>query len=1680
MLITDNEEYDLREFLDPIVAEWFFNKYQKATKAQMMGIPLIHEHKNVLISSPTGTGKTLSGFLVILNELFLLAKSNKLEDKIYCVYISPLKALANDIKRNLMTPLEEIYELAERKGVKLPKIRVGVRSGDTSQYERQQMNKKPPHIFITTPESLALSIFSPKFKEKFKGVDYLIVDEIHDLASSKRGELLSLIVEYLNYINKNLVRIGLSATAEPIEEIGKFLIGNETEKDVHIIEVESNKNLDLKVICPVSDLFNATQEQISERTYDIIEKLVKEHKTTLVFTNTRSGAERVSTKLIERGIMDLEAHHSSLSRESRFQVEQKLIAGLLRCAVSSTSLELGIDIGSIDLVIQVGSPKGISKGLQRVGRSGHSVFATAKGRIIPMDIDDLVESVVLVKQAKEKKLDKVSIPKNSLDVLSQFIVGISLEKKWDQNEVLNIIRGSYCYRDLKEKDYLNVLNYLSGGFEEGNVYSKIWWDKEEGTFGKKKSSRLIYFTNSGTIPEEADYEVFTLDNRHMGSLSEKFVEKLHRGDIFVLGARTYEFIRLRGNNVYVKDASGKKPTVPSWVGEMLPRTFDLSLEVAKFRNELKKKIEEGKAEEFLKNEYDADDNTIRSLLSYFNTQMQFGIPDNETLYIEGYIDKSNNYSAIFHFPFGRRVNDALSIIIGYTLGKEFNINSRIALTDDGFMLTFNRQIPLESIREIIYNMEIGDSLRKAVKNTELFKQRFRHCATRSFMVLRNYKGREVSVARQQLRSQRVLDILFSMEDFPIIEETFREIENIVMDLPNAKYILEKIKNREIKLEILEYSRYPSPFSYGIIYAGISDIVLMEDKSAVIRELQESLLQKMGLENKGELDLEILEELQMKKLKVKGREGIISFLEKAGFSDLKSEHSFSPLKYYENRAEYEEIIQELISEGRIEPVFTGKNTFALKENIPYLASVFSISYSGELKFDDGDNTSEIAEKNGLSVEDTIIMLRQLERAYRAYFLQEGKETLWFHRDVERVDKELALKKVIKFLLWQNGPLTDAEILDRIGERYQIGNVLKMLVENEEVRTGTFLPKRERQYILSEDLEAIRGISESDILRMRLSNATYRATDDYISDYLILINPFSAKTRDYKIPENLIYGHIGEKLIGYFSKEYIQEISYLNRNIPKFDRALQKESEIEEEDVKNYGNVFKKGNEYFVYSGKSKEPIRFLENFIKRFGPLNDWELTNIFGQNIKEVIPKLDVKVINSKYNSYYYVERIDHDTPVIIDREDPAYLVNKNLIDAELGEGFKYFLIEKGSLKLALDIEKSNGILEVFDIVGDYAFDAEKIIQVVQRISQLEGLDSIVFRKATFPLSERKMQDLSFMRVRTYISNSEIENLNLSEKEIIRYILRKHHLTKDSKYLDPVDAISDIFGYKSDNELMLKSPKFISLKKIFSSKMLVESFLIHGTQGYISKENLAVVSKLNEGLISNKGKLVLQKIESMEPCSKEDIIDRSPFTLNKTISIVGELFKRSQIYRDYKGKIYRSPSNISIEEALDKFTKYLGIFNSRIITELTGNNTNIQKLLPAYFNNGLKMGKFKMVMPLRDRDEIYFMWKYENILTDPIDEDIVLPPKHPTYIHLVSALGWKPGSKWLLLLNGDDPVFLKLKKSGQDIKINTRIREQTAARLRKALLRTGYKIDEKELDDVTTRWYEDMIPKRYK
>jgi len=1698
MIIRDNGEHDLSQFLDPVVLEWFNSKYSDTTKAQKIGIPLIHQRKNVLISSPTGTGKTLSGFLVIINELFLLAKRDKLEDKIYCVYVSPLKALANDIHRNLEVPLEEISELAKKKGMNIPRIRVGVRSGDTSQYVRQKMNKKPPHIFITTPESLALALFSPKFKEKFKGVEFLIIDEIHDLASNKRGELLSLIVEFMEYGCGKTTRIGLSATTEPIDELAKFLVGNEKKNDVHVVEVESNKNLDMRVVCPVSDLFSAPQEQVNERTYDIIENLVREHRTTLVFTNTRSGAERVSSKLIERGILDLEAHHSSLSKESRFNVEERLKKGELKCAVSSTSLELGIDIGSIDLVVQVGSPKGIAKGLQRVGRSGHSVFATAKGRIIPMDIDDLVESLVLVKEARERRLDRITIPRNSLDILSQFVAGISLEKRWNEDEAFDIISRSYCYMDMKKDDFINVLNYLSGGFEEGNIYSKIWWDKNDHTFGRKKSTRLIYFTNAGTIPEEADYDAFSVDNRHLGSLSEKFVEKLHRGDIFVLGARTYEFLRLRGNKVFIKDASGRKPTVPSWVGEMLPRTFDLSVEVGRFRGMVAKKIEEGTAEEFLKNEYLADDNSVRSIISYISNQMNFKVSTNDDLLIEGYLDKANQYSVIFHFPFGRRVNDALSRIIAYHISKNFSVNSRISLTDDGFMLTFSHKVGIDEIVETLKGIEIGESLRKAVKSTELFKQRFRHCATRSFMVLRRYRGREVSVARQQLRSEKVLDILFAMENFPIIEETFREIETIVMDVDNSQRILDSIKSGEIKITTRDYSHYPSPFAFGIISTGITDVVLMEDKSAIIRELQDALLAKMGIDGGVEVDIESLMNYQESKQLVRGKEGIVDFLRKAGFSDLYSTVSFSPMKMAEEREEYMKEVAELLGEGTVEPVFTGKNTFALKENVPALASVFGQETDDWMEFDEGDSTNKIAKKNSLDPATALLKLRKMERAYRAFYLKSGNRVKWHHRSVPATDRKGALKDAVRWILWQSGPLTFSEIVDRIGEKNSLEEVVEELLNEKVITSGRFFPKPEKQYILSEDLKNLRKMDESDIGRIRMNRGLEKIGEKYFDRYLFAEDRNSIISRGYDPEEinsdDVIYGYFSRTVKGFMHRKYLPQVAALNRSVElsRDERELLAQikggtfgmEDIEEKRLdalmrNNYAVVSK--GKLVPFTGKVEEPTDLLWRFIDAYGPLSVSELMSFFGDGVRKMIGKLNVQKMVSGHSTYLFTDLEFTPKKVLISNRDPLFIINMERIEGEIGDGMTYFLLEDGAVKLGIETVTENGILEIFDITGDYSGNFEQVIGAIEEIATIEKFDSLVIRKISFPLPEReKMNELGYIMIRNFmVKGSPVLDLSMEEEQILLYLVKKHHLVEGYKYRDPVDALESILGYRGNFELMMKSKKFIDLDKLLMSNLAVQGYLIDGSQGFISKENMSLIAALKFDSLSENAKRLYDIARKMSVLTKETIVERSCFTINQTVSYIGEMLRKGILYKDNKGRLQLSVVSDRKEEAMDRITKELGIFNGRILNSLLDHTVD-QSFVSSYLSQGMAKGKFQRILPLKSRDEIMYSWKGENFNVGERCEDVVLLPKTRTMEHISLILGLKSQGKIVLLREGCDPVFFKGRRSGNKLLITTELREDTRKRISRYLQTVDIKLEKGEQDDISQRWYEEMIPKKYK
>jgi len=852
---------EILETLHPLVREWFLGKYKSFTPPQRHAIVEAFKGNNILISSPTGSGKTLAAFLAAISMLIEKAERNELEDIVYVVYVSPLRALNNDIRKNLEEPLAEIYELAEKKGIKLQKIRIAVRTGDTEQSERQKQLRKPPHIFITTPETLAIVLSSPKFSRVLTRVRFLIIDEVHAIAENKRGSHLALSMERLQRIQEgNMVRIGLSATIAPLDEVARFLVGyNEdgSERDCIIADVTFAKKMDIKVISPIDDFFAASAEDISEKLYTLLAELVRKSRTTLIFTNTRSATERVVYHLKRKLGNDfpIKAHHSSLSREVRLEVEDDLKSGRLRCVVSSTSLELGIDIGYIDLVILIGSPKSINRALQRIGRSGHRLHEVSVGRIVVVDQDDLVECTVLVKEAMERNLDRIEIPKKPLDVLCQHVVGMAIEKKWSVDEALSLIRCAYPYRNLLKSEFVDLLRYLSGSYselEKKKVYGKIWFDEKEGVFGRRgRLARPIYYLNVGTIPDEVAISVVTKDGKLVGKVEEEFAERLVKGDIFVLAGRTFRFLRSKRMNIVVEEVEGEKPTVPSWFSEQLPLSYDLALRIQKFRGMMEELLEKDDEEVigFLMKEYSIERNAAQAIYRYFLEQKLFSeIPTDKKLVVEKFEDSDRNYY-VFHTLVGRRANSTISRVFAYRVGMKKNCNVQIALNDNGFMLILprNKSLTNSEILELFTTENFKEYLMRALDRTEILRRRFRHVAVRSMMILRNYLGREKSVWRQQMNADTLLRLIRKNfgDNFPVLKETYREIMEDSMDLRNALDYLSKIgKSIEVRIVRLPY---PSPFALNLYVLGEEDVVLMEDRRKVLRELHERILQIIGQE-----------------------------------------------------------------------------------------------------------------------------------------------------------------------------------------------------------------------------------------------------------------------------------------------------------------------------------------------------------------------------------------------------------------------------------------------------------------------------------------------------------------------------------------------------------------------------------------------------------------------------------------------------------------------------------------------------------------------------------------------------------------------------------------------------------------------------------------------------------------
>ena len=857
MIKKQTKSYSKKEIykkLHPYVKEWFENSFDDFTPAQKQAIPEIHKGNNILVSSPTGSGKTLTAFLSVINELTALADKGELEDKVYCIYISPLKALDNDIERNLEQPLKEIEKIAE----KPLGIRKAVRTGDTTQYQRTKMLKHPPHILITTPETLSILLVAPKFREKLSHVKYVIVDEIHSLAENKRGVHLSLSLERLQHLIGGFTRIGLSATVSPLEEVAKFLVGYEygVERDCILVDINYLKELDIEVISPVDDIVIADDEDTRMATYALIDDLVMEHKTTLIFTNTRSATERYVYNLKKLygehfNSNNIMAHHSSLSKESRLETEEKLKKGELKAVVSSTSLELGIDIGYIDLVILINSPKSVSRALQRIGRSGHRLHEKSKGRIIVTDRDELVECSVLLKNAKEGKIDNIKIPKDCLDVLSQHIYGMGIENPWDIDYAYDVIRKSYCYNDLERDDYEDVLSYLAGEYvelEERYVYAKIWIDYKENTFGKRgKLARMLYSTNIGTIPDHSAV-IVKCDGEPIGKVEEDFMEKLKKGDSFVLGGRPYKFNYGKGMTINVSPASGP-PTIPSWYSEQLPLAFDLAVDIQRFRYILESKFQYGRSKEeiieFLHEYLYVDEFAANSIYEYFNEQFLYAqIPHKQKLLVEYYTGFGGRKFVVFHSLFGRKTNDAIARAVAYVASDRNKRNITISITDNGFYLSSDGKMgALEALKRLNPN-NFENILIRSLDKTETLASRFRHCAGRSLMTLRRYKGHEKSVGRQQVRGKILLKYIQEMDNnFPILKESRREATEDYMDIKNAKRVISWISSGEMEIKTIN-TIIPSPFAFNLVSQGYLEVLKQNDKSEFTKRMHRAVIEKI--------------------------------------------------------------------------------------------------------------------------------------------------------------------------------------------------------------------------------------------------------------------------------------------------------------------------------------------------------------------------------------------------------------------------------------------------------------------------------------------------------------------------------------------------------------------------------------------------------------------------------------------------------------------------------------------------------------------------------------------------------------------------------------------------------------------------------------------------------------------
>ncbi|MEM7035440.1 MAG: DEAD/DEAH box helicase [Bacteroidota bacterium] len=877
------------DLFHPVVAKWFTELFQQPTPAQAQAWPCIKAGKDTLIAAPTGSGKTLAAFFSAIDDLVRQSVDAALEDKVQVVYISPLKALSNDIRRNLEVPLKGIRDRLDSAGLPKSFIRASVRTGDTTQSERTAMKKNPPHILVTTPESLYLLLTSDGGRKMLSHVRTVIVDEIHALVGDKRGTHLSLTLERLAaLVPHSLQRIGLSATQKPIETVARFLVGNDRvdaqgHPDCEIIDTGHQRALDLDIDLPGSPLSAVMANDVWEEIYEILERHILSHQTTLIFVNTRRLAERLSHNLKQRlGKETISAHHGSLSKEQRFDAEQKLKGGNLRALVATASMELGIDIGSVDLVCQIASPKSIAAFLQRVGRSGHFVGGTPKGRMFPLTRDDLVECTAILDAVRRGELDRIVMPEKPLDILAQQIVAEVACEEYQEDDLYRIVRNAYPYRELGREEFDETVQMLSEGFSlrRGRRGAYLHYDAVNGRLRGRKGARLNALLNGGAIPDTFNYDVVMQPSgTFVGNLDEDFAIESMAGDIFQLGNGTWRIQKVETGKVFVEDANGQAPTIPFWFGEAPGRTNELSEAVARLRKEIGDRVEDprlyiepredgspgvaesvvelwaGEAMRWLQEDVGISEVAAEQLVLYLGAvKMALGeMPTQDTIVMERFFDEGGDMHLVVHAPFGSRLNRGWGLALRKRFCRNFNFELQAAATEDAIVLSLGatHSFPLEEVFDYLQPHSVREVLVQALLDAPMFGVRWRWNASRALAVLRRRGGNRVAPTLQRMDAEDLISLVFpdqlaclehiagdrEVPDHPLVRQTIEDCLTEAMDIEQLEALVTRITQGKLTL-IGKDLREASPLAQEIInakpYAFLDPAGLEERRTHAIK------------------------------------------------------------------------------------------------------------------------------------------------------------------------------------------------------------------------------------------------------------------------------------------------------------------------------------------------------------------------------------------------------------------------------------------------------------------------------------------------------------------------------------------------------------------------------------------------------------------------------------------------------------------------------------------------------------------------------------------------------------------------------------------------------------------------------------------------------------------------------